>query len=373
MKNDKKAVLFVWENFGPLHIDRVASCVENFGQHANVVAVELFSFSSTYDWNVNGDRRIRRHTLFPGKSISEVGSLRRFLSLIFFLIRYPRSHVIFCHYERLETFFSALVMRMLLSRVYVMNVSKFDDIPRKLWKEVVKWVFHLPYQGGISSGGRASDYMRFLGIPKNRIFEPYNSISIDRFKSTTSGVEPLFSERDFVIVSRFVEKKNLFLAIEAFAFYRHVLYGSRRLILIGSGGLLELLREHAVAMKVDDQIDWKGFVQSDEVSFYLKKALALILVSKEEQFGNVVIEAMALGIPCIVSGEVGARDLVVRTNVNGYVVESDNYEGLARFMMRIDQDEGEWCRLSGNTADYVRKFDSSHFATAVKNLIGLDL
>ena len=64
----------------------------------------------------------------------------------------------------------------------------------------------------------------------------------------------------------------------------------------------------------------------------LRKSLALILPSTEEQFGFVVLEALALGIPVIVSENVGARDLHVRTGVNGFIFEPDNEKGLAFFM-----------------------------------------
>lgn len=369
--NKVKKIVFVWENFGPLHIDRISSTTDLFRNEIDVLGIEMFSKSETYDWVVGDIGSVKKRTLFKNKSISNTNFLSRFLALFNSLWSVKKSAIIFCHYERLEVFFCAMIMRFIGRKVYVMNVSKFDDGPRLIWKEVVKWVFHLPYMGGISSGGRSSEYMKFLGVPGNNIHIPYNSLSLNRiseFSLNQSKSSP-YQSRYFIVVSRFVEKKNLFCVIDAFANYRNNLGGLRRLRMIGSGYLEADLKKHAEIKGVDRHIDWMGFLQDRQVTENLSGALALILISTEEQFGNVVLEAMAVGVPCIVSPQVGARDLLVKSFISGFIVEDDNPIGVSHFMNLIGHDDYLWNQLSCNAMEVVRKFDSSNFALAISDLI----
>jgi glycosyltransferase involved in cell wall biosynthesis len=79
----------------------------------------------------------------------------------------------------------------------------------------------------------------------------------------------------------------------------------RRLLLVGNGPLEGALRDRAAELGLGDAVVFCGFLQSTEVANLLSRALALVLVSVEEQWGLVVNEAVALGLPVIVSEYVG--------------------------------------------------------------------
>jgi L-malate glycosyltransferase len=117
-------------------------------------------------------------------------------------------HIFFCHYEHPATFTAVVALRLLLRRVYVMNDSKFDDYERYLWREVGKAIMYMPYRGGIASGTRARDYLRFLGVPRNGITGNYNSLSVERVrrlaKAPPAPAGAPWIQRHFTIVARFV-------------------------------------------------------------------------------------------------------------------------------------------------------------------------
>jgi len=94
----------------------------------------------------------------------------------------------------------------------------------------------------------------------------------------------------------------------------------------------------------------------------------LILPSTEEQFGQVVPEALAMGLPIIISANCGARDELVRTGVNGFVVESDNAEGMASFMLLLATDEALWRRMCIATARFMPHGDVTEFTNGVAKL-----
>ena len=180
-------------------------------------------------------------------------------------------------------------------------------------------------------------------------------------------------ERHFTAVARFVPKKNLFLLLEAYALYRRRAGAEpRRLVLCGDGPLMDDLRADADRRDLGDLVSFPGFVQTDEVARLLASSLALVLPSTEEQWGLVVNEALAMGVPVLVSDNVGARDTLVRTAVNGYVFEPDNGEGLSRLMERLAGDEGEWRRLSEAAARFAPLGDVARFVDGVRVLTGLE-
>lgn len=96
--------------------------------------------------------------------------------------------------------------------------------------------------------------------------------------------------------------------------------GRVRLLVIGRGdekAYGRLARE----MGLGDAVVFAGAIQREELpEFYLAGDLFAIL-SRFDTFGMVVLEAMAAGLPVLISGSVGAKD-VVREGENGFVVEN---------------------------------------------------
>ncbi|MCI0736747.1 MAG: glycosyltransferase [Beijerinckiaceae bacterium] len=197
----------------------------------------------------------------------------------------------------------------------------------------------------------------------------YNALSTDRIRRLAGVAKapggPPFESRHFTVVARMVPKKNLSMMIEAYAIYRAQSPKPRDLHLCGSGPLEPRLRSETAALGLKEFVIFRGVLQIDDVCQTLGTTLALLLPSTQEQFGNVVIEALAMGLPVIVSENCGARDLLVRNGVNGFVVEPDNPAGLAYFMGLLDTDESLWRRMSLATQRFADLGDASQFAKSV--------
>jgi glycosyltransferase involved in cell wall biosynthesis len=86
------------------------------------------------------------------------------------------------------------------------------------------------------------------------------------------------------------------------------------------------MRARIAELGLEDRVVFTGFLQEEAVAAAMDRALALVLVSIEEQWGLVVNEAVSLGLPVIVSAQAGASDLLVRNLVNGYVVQPGDHE-----------------------------------------------
>ena len=156
--------------------------------------------------------------------------------------------------------------------------------------------------------------------------------------------------------------------LEAYALYAARATSPRRLVLCGSGPLESVIRERTQALGIIDKVDILGNVPPAQIPGHVGRALALLLPSTEEQFGIVVVEAQAMGLPVILSDNCGSRDRQVQGGINGFVVEPDNPEGMATYMQWLDEDEALWTDMSNAALAAAERGSVPHFAAAVRDL-----
>ncbi|MGA8088990.1 MAG: glycosyltransferase family 4 protein [Terracidiphilus sp.] len=367
-------LVFVWDNFGPLHADRCNAVARKFEGRQQVIGLELAGLSKVYDWVPESGPHFRKITLVTGRTLEEIPFPTRFTKTLGACLSMGRDSQFFmCHYQDLAIFGVAVVLRLMGRRVFTMGCSKFDDYERNLGREFLKSMLFLPYIGAIASGVRSRDYIRFMGLPASRIQPSYNTVSVARIRALAGsppapeGVD--FSARHFTIVARMVPKKNVSTALKAFALYASQVPNPRHLRLFGTGPLEAELHQQARLDGIAELVHFEGFRQTAEISRAFGSSLALLLPSIEEQFGNVAPEALAMGLPVILSDNCGCRDVLVRSGVNGFVIEPDNPVGMAYFMRQLSEDESLWRRMSTASQQFVEKADAARFAEAVEALI----
>lgn len=367
-------IVFLWENFGPYHIDRLNSVSGHFSKHTKIIGIELAEKSEAYAWEAQVTTQFERMTLAKDqRHFFEHSLFWQLTTLLKVIIDIGRADFFFCHYERPAIFLTALLLRLAGRRVYVMNDMKFADFKRNIPREVIKSVFHAPYCGALAAGRRSADYFRFLGIPETQIKLGYGAVSITRLESAIENSQSLeFSERPFIVVARFMPMKNLFAIIEAYRLYHSTVNNPRKLHLCGSGPLESDLRRAVQKSGLDHFIVFRGFLQADDVTRAIAASLCLILFSTQETFGNVIIESLALGVPVIASPICGATDEFLKSGQNGFLVEPDNIEGLAIIMKLIDGDEAMWNDLRRAAFAMRSKIDIANFSAAIAGLIRLN-
>lgn len=110
-----------------------------------------------------------------------------------------------------------------------------------------------------------------------------------------------------------------------------------RVILCGTGPDQEALRQEAQKQKVAELVTWRGGMRHDEVPEEMSKFDVLVLPSRtvpewKEQFGHVLIEAMAMGIPALGSSCGEIPNVVARPDM---IFPEGNAEELAAILERM--------------------------------------
>jgi glycosyltransferase involved in cell wall biosynthesis len=121
-----------------------------------------------------------------------------------------------------------------------------------------------------------------------------------------------------------------------------------QIILCGSGSFEEALRQEAQLGQVADLVTWQGAVRHDKAPEEISKFDVLVLPSRtsatwKEQFGHVLIEAMAMGVPVIGSSSGEIPNVIGRPDL---VFPEGDAQGLAAILERMIR-EPEWCEEAG--------------------------
>ncbi|HEV8028956.1 MAG TPA: hypothetical protein VGP50_16095, partial [Stellaceae bacterium] len=104
-------MLFLWESFGPHHVDRCEACAAYFSDRYDVFGVEIATFDATYEWRGSiGSRHFSKVTLFPGVVSQKIGGLRCFYRIMTTCLRLRAKYLFFCNYNIPAVFFSAVVL-----------------------------------------------------------------------------------------------------------------------------------------------------------------------------------------------------------------------------------------------------------------------
>ena len=150
------------------------------------------------------------------------------------------------------------------------------------------------------SSGSADDLARVCGIMRQRIDVIYNPAVFERFDERMQEVIAhswlqTGSAPVFLAVGRLVESKDFPILLRAFALVKQ--HFSCRLIVLGEGPQHGPLKELARSLHIDQHIDLLGY--RDNPLPFMRRAAAVIMTSRYEGFGNVLVEALACGTPVI--------------------------------------------------------------------------
>ncbi len=228
-------------------------------------------------------------------------------------------------YYTLPAMAAMLWARLHGKKAILMSESTRGDHPRKRFTEAIKGaILTRAFQAAITGGKRQAAYMKELGFREANMAGLYDVVGNEYFaeqadycRERTSREEWNLPARYFIYVGRLAAEKNISALIAAFAQYRER-GGSLSLVLVGDGPEAGALRQQAAAKGVMDHVVFVGLKDTREIGSYYAFADWFILPSLLEPWGLVVNEAMAAGLPVIVSDRCGCSDDLVESGKNGY-------------------------------------------------------
>ena len=317
------------------------------GRHGlEVVALEIASNDAVYDWREEqAPTPYLRETLFPGCNYDDLTPEQLHRATTEALDRLSPDAVHIHSYATPDARACLAWCRRHRRVAICMAESKESDAPRIWWREKLKQIIASEFDAAQASGSPGARYAVKLGIPASRIFIGYSVVDNEYFaesaliaRNDPSAVRHLPGLDDptpfFFASARFIKRKNLPALLLAYARYRHKSPEPWRLVLIGDGPLRPQL-EQIIADEQLEGITLAGWMQIEHLPSYYGLASAFVHTAEVDQWGLVVNEAMATGLPVIVSTGTGCVEDLVHDGENGFSFQPDDVEALSHHLFAI--------------------------------------
>lgn len=372
-------VAIQYPGIGPQHPPRLQAIVDNcpYGV-SRVVAMEMYGRDSDYEWDpveVNGVG-YERHTVMAGSSAEGRQSGRCLKQAVWGSLDEINPDVLVVNgWGHRESQHSLAWARRHNCATVLLSDSVEGNMKRVWWKEFYKKFLVRNCQSAFVAGTPQARYVAQLGIPEAKIFQPGScSVDNDYWKVASARAradenhlrkEYDLPEKYFLCVSRFIECKNLPFLLDAYARYCEGAAEPWGLVLCGSGALEMRLRHQAEQLQLQS-IRFVGFRQVGDLPIYYGLASAFVLASSAvECWGLVVNEAMACGLPVLVSHQVGSAEDLVVNEVTGFQFDPHSVTDLSQKMQLLTEDDELVARMGENAQQMI---DTHSCDVAAQNL-----
>jgi len=380
VKNGSIAILF--DRLGPYHWARLQAAAGLF----RVVAVETCAITREYQWKrIDEPRAFGKVTLFD--DVSDGRSLKRGRLQQRMANALREVDPAVAMIPGWATPASLVALEWCLQNqcpAVVMSESNAFDEERYALAELIKRRVVSSFSAALAGGQLQREYLITLGLPPNRVFTGYDVVDNEYFATNAAHVraneaafrmELNLPEKYFLASARFVEKKNLLTLLRAYASYRELAgrpEGSSPwdLVLLGDGPLRETINSELSTLNLRSHVLLPGFIQYRQLPAYYALADAFVHASITEQWGLVVNEAMATGLPVIVSNRCGCVPDLVAEGKNGFTFNPESVKNLGKLMMDMSRlSERRLEEMGGESQRIVAGFTPTHFATGAQRAI----
>lgn len=160
---------------------------------------------------------------------------------------------------------------------------------------------------------------------------------IPPFPPLTKGGWGDFRERGIfrlMTAGRLTEQKGIDTLLKAFSKMKPHLKKPVQLWIVGDGPLRSSLEDLAAYLGIQDDVFFLGWRDRETLKTFYSSVDLFVLPSNDEGMPNVVLEAMAMGLPVVATSVAGTRELI-QEGKNGYLVPPKNPSALAEVLIQL--------------------------------------
>jgi glycosyltransferase involved in cell wall biosynthesis len=243
--------------------------------------------------------------------------------------------------------------------------------------EILKDAFLRKCRAFVVPGRSAAEYLRTHKIEEGIIFTAPNAVDNGLFASVAatarSKLEACRSDlalpqRYVLFVGRLVPEKGVFDLIAAYAKLSEGVRAQVGLVFVGDGVSRQELEQLATSIS-PGTVSFAGFVQRDQLPAYYALAEMLILPTYTDTWGLVVNEAMACGLPVVVSRVAGCSRDLVREDWNGVLVPPGDVLALTAAMERLVSDPEGHAIMGTNSAQHISHYSPEAWSGGIRNAV----
>ena len=227
--------------------------------------------------------------------------------------------------------------RVVVSERNTLSIHAQHQTDNERWSPMLARLFY-PWADGIVaiSQGVARDLSQVTGMPRSRIqviYNPVETLAVQQ-RAREPLEHPWFARGESPVilgVGRLNAQKDFPTLIRAFAQVRAV--RPCRLMILGQGPERQTLEALIVELGLQDDVAIPGFVSNPYA--YMGRAAVFALSSAWEGFGNVIVEAMAVGTPVISTNCQSGPAEILDKGKYGALVPVGDSDAMAQAILQV--------------------------------------
>ncbi|MGP6193727.1 glycosyltransferase [Priestia megaterium] len=321
-----KKITFLIASLGGGGAERVTALLANkFAQKG--YDVQLIIFSSMYD-EYEIDHRVKKAFLPTNKNkikdiVYKIRELKKLLR------DFSPEYVIELGFSYRYLFFGNLLnkYKFILSE---RNAPQFHHSNKIEWK-MIQYCFNKAYRVVFQTQDAQKSYKKNIQNISTVIPNPIKDNLPD----------PFYGDRDNRIVafSRLNEQKNIPMMLRVF---KQFIVNNKDFVLeiYGRGESEQELKQYAIELGISNQVTFKGFEK--DIHNKIKSAMMFISTSDYEGISNSMLEALAIGLPCVCTDcPAGGARMAIRSGHNGYLVPVRDEQSMVEIMNHVVNNQEE--------------------------------
>ena len=249
----------------------------------------------------------------------------------------------------------------------------FSRLKRRLF---LRWVYrYIDY--ALYVGKNNADYFLKAGLKERQLVFGPHAIDNDRFacvddmclQQASSFRKQLGIPEDhavFLFAGKFEAKKAPDLLLTAFM--EAAMGDSVHLVMTGNGQMQDELKAMSSG---NPSVHFLDFQNQAMMPALYRMANIFVLPSRGpgETWGLAVNEAMACGLPVVVSDKCGCAPDLVKEGLNGYIFRSMDRDALKARLREMIAKRKEWAKMGTKSREIIQEYSLERLAESIENLV----
>lgn len=302
---------------------------------------------------------------------------------VFTKLRLRGFKIFYCHYSELSTILCGLITRVLGGTTYKWHCVqehlyskpwKLTTIKEKLTREVtLALAFSLTHKLVTCTPSMKRYYQKHFGFSGHKLVVIPNFVCPDRFHPTPNPKTSIrknlnlpANKKILLFVHHLSPRKGADRLIDLAQEIKSKKY-NYTIVVIGAGPLLNQLKKKSKQSRLSQQLLFLGSQPNHKIPLYYQAADVFILPSRTEEFGRVIIEAMATGLPVIATDTLGSRSILTGISKK-FIVPQTQIRSMIQLSHRLLSNSKHYKQISQYNLDTSTKYHLEHIAHMFSHL-----
>jgi glycosyltransferase involved in cell wall biosynthesis len=325
-----------------------------------VAAIEVADFQRDYRWpeTTGAPGAFERITLFPGSDYWSRSYREVHRALTRTLGRLSPDVVVLPGWAFQESWAGLLwAARRGVPRVLISDSQPIDN-PRRFWRVWLKRRIVRQFQAALAGGRPHVRYLAELGLAAEQCFTGCDVVDNEFYAAVRRPPPPAGVPATLVSCLRFLPVKNIFGVLNALSPPGQ----PWNWLLAGYGPLEGEIRRRIRRLGLESRVTLAGAVPHFDTPRVYAQGHVYLQPSLSEPWGLAVNEAMASGLPLLVSNRCGCREDLLKDGENGFLFDPSEPGALERALGRMWLARERWPEMGQASRNMVAPWGPERYA-----------